>query len=189
MNNAAISVAIVSGFNGAGRLLSDPFWQPDAVEKMVYQNCLVFASQLLNVYAMWVVKLSICTYLLALNFSRGYRRVIWVSKLSPHLINSSANITTLDQSTIVFVTIFNFLLPVIQHFGLCRPLASRWDTRITDKECWSQTVRIGIAYTQAISNIIADLVYATAPLAYIRSVQLSTRTQWSVRVVFLMSLV
>ncbi|KAL1801325.1 hypothetical protein ACET3X_001667 [Alternaria dauci] len=169
MNNAAISVSIVSGFNGAGRLMSDPFWQPDTVEKMVYQNHLVFASQLLNVYAMWIVKLSICTYLLVLNFSRGYRWVIW--------------------ATIVFATHFNFVLPVIQHFGLCRPLASRWDTRITDKQCWSQVVQIGIAYTQAISNIITDLVYATAPIAYIRSVKLSTHTQWSVRIVFLMSLV
>lgn len=88
----------------------------------------------------------------------------------------------------VFVTIFNFILPATQHFGLCRPLASRWDTRITDKQCWTQKVRIGIAYTQAISNIITDLLYATAPIVYIRSVQLNRRTQWSVRAVFLMSL-
>jgi hypothetical protein len=90
---------------------------------------------------------------------------------------------------VVFVTIFNFILPVTQHFGLCRPLASRWDTRITDKQCWPQLVRISIAYTQAISNIITDLIYATAPIAYLRTVQLNKRTQWSVRVVFLMSLV
>jgi hypothetical protein len=88
MNNAAMAVTIVSGFNGAGRLLSDSFWQPDTVEKMVYQNRLVFAAQLLNVYAMWIVKLSICTYLLALNFSRGYRWVIWVSTRSPHLLRN-----------------------------------------------------------------------------------------------------
>jgi hypothetical protein len=93
-----------------------------------------------------------------------------------------------EQSTIVFVTIFNFALPAIQHFGLCRPFASRWDIRITNKECWPQVVRIGIAYTQAISNIITDLVYATAPIAYIWSVRLSRRTRWSVRMVFLMSL-
>jgi hypothetical protein len=88
MNNAAMAVTIVSGFNGAGRLLSDSFWQPDTVEKMVYQNRLVFAAQLLNVYAMWIVKLSICTYLLALNFSRGYRWVIWVSTRSLHLLRN-----------------------------------------------------------------------------------------------------
>jgi hypothetical protein len=90
MNNAAISVSIVSGFNGAGRLMSDPFWQPDTVEKMVYQNHLVFASQLLNVYAMWIVKLSICTYLLVLNFSREYRWVIWVSTLYRRIVHESS---------------------------------------------------------------------------------------------------
>ena len=79
MNIAAISVTIAAGFNGAGRLLRDPFWQPSAVGKMVYVNRLTFASQLLNVYGMWVVKVSICAYLLALNFSKGYRWVIWVS--------------------------------------------------------------------------------------------------------------
>ncbi|KAF9693277.1 hypothetical protein EKO04_008770 [Ascochyta lentis] len=166
MNVSAISVAIACGFAGAGRLLRDPFW---TIERMIHQNHLTFTTQLLNVYGMYVVKLSVCAYLLALNFSKRYRWVVW--------------------GTVAFVTIFNFVLPATQHFGLCRPLASRWDNRIKDKQCWSQNVRIGIAYTQAISNIVTDLIYATAPIAYLRSVQLSRRTQWSVRVVFLMSLV
>lgn len=153
---------------------------------------MVFAAQLLNVYGMWVVKLSICTYLLALNFSKAYRRVIWVSPQKPTHPNLDRTTTDhLDgaQGTVAFVTIFNFVLPAMQHFWLCRPLASRWDTRITNKQCWPQMVRISIAYTQAISNIVTDLIYATAPIAYLRSVQLSKRTQWGVRAVFLMSLV
>ncbi|KAF2127821.1 hypothetical protein P153DRAFT_294851 [Dothidotthia symphoricarpi CBS 119687] len=168
MNDAGISLAITCGFAGTGRLLRDPFWN---IERMVYNNHLTFASQLLNVYGMFVVKLSICAYLLALNFSKRYRKVIW--------------------GTVAFVTVFNFLLPVTQHFGLCRPLASRWDITIVApiKQCWPQIVRIGIAYTQAISNIVTDLVYATAPIAYLQSIQLSRQTQWSVRAVFLMSLV
>ncbi|KAI8931672.1 hypothetical protein NX059_011319 [Plenodomus lindquistii] len=168
VSNAGMIVTIICGFNGAGRLLEDPFWQPNPIDKAINQNHLTFASQLLNVYGMWVIKLSICAYLMALNFSRGYRWVI--------------------RGTVVFVTIFNFILPATQHFGLCRPLASRWDTRIVDKQCWSQMVRISIAYTQAISNIVTDLIYATAPIAYLRTVQLNRRTQWSVRAVFLMSL-
>jgi hypothetical protein len=79
MTNAGMSTVVVAGFNDAGRLLSDPFWQPDAVEKMVYQNHLTFIAQLLNVYGMWVIKMSICAYLLALNFSKEYRWVVWVS--------------------------------------------------------------------------------------------------------------
>jgi hypothetical protein len=68
-----MTVTIVCGMSGAGRLLCDPFWQADAVNKMVYQNHFRFASQLLNVYGMWIVKLSICAYLLALDFWRTYR--------------------------------------------------------------------------------------------------------------------
>jgi hypothetical protein len=46
---------------------------------MAYQNKLSFASQMLNIYGIFVVKLSICAYLLILDFSPSYKRVIWVS--------------------------------------------------------------------------------------------------------------
>jgi hypothetical protein len=166
--NSGIAVAIFSSFHGAGRLLRDPFWEKDTENKMRYQNQLSFASQMLNIYGIFVVKLSICAYLLILDFSRCYKRVVW--------------------GTIVFITVFNFILPVILHFGSCRDFASGWDVRVVDKQCWPQIVRTSIATAQSISNIVSDLVYATAPIVYIRSIQLSRRTQWSVRAVFLMSL-
>jgi hypothetical protein len=78
--NAGIAVAIVSSFHGAGRLLDDPFWSTNRDEKMAYQNKLSFASQMLNIYGIFVVKLSICAYLLILNFSKRYRKVVWVSQ-------------------------------------------------------------------------------------------------------------
>lgn len=53
MKDAFILMTIAADLNGAGRLLRDPFWQPSAVDKMVYVNHLTFASQLLNVYGMW----------------------------------------------------------------------------------------------------------------------------------------
>ncbi|KAF2628945.1 hypothetical protein BU25DRAFT_409439 [Macroventuria anomochaeta] len=141
------SAAIACGFAGAGRPLHDTFW---TLDKMIYQNHLTFTSQLLNVYGIWVVKLSIRAYLLALNFSKRNRWVIW--------------------ETFAYVTVFKFILPVIQHFGLCRPLTSRWDTRIKDKQRWSQTVQNSIAYTQAISTIVTGMIYATAPIAHLQSV-------------------
>jgi hypothetical protein len=79
MSNAGTSTVVVAAFNVAGRLLRDPFWQPDVTEKMAYQNHLTFTAQLLNVYGMWVIKMSICTYLLNLHFSKEYRWVVWVS--------------------------------------------------------------------------------------------------------------
>jgi hypothetical protein len=65
-----MAVSVVCGLHGAGRPLSDFFWQPDTIDKMIYQHHLTFAAQLLNVYGMCVVKLRICPYLLALNFSK-----------------------------------------------------------------------------------------------------------------------
>jgi hypothetical protein len=84
MCNAGIAVAIVSSFHGAGRLLRDPFWANDTEAKMAYQNQLSFASQMLNIYGIFVVKLSICAYLLILDFSPSYKRVIWVSPVPLH---------------------------------------------------------------------------------------------------------
>jgi hypothetical protein len=102
--------------------------------------------------------------------------------------STATDSTPAVQGTVVFITIFNFILPVILHFGSCRNFASGWDVRVKDKQCWPQLARTSIATAQSISNIISDLVYATAPIVYIRSIQLSSRVQWSVRAVFLMSL-
>jgi hypothetical protein len=76
---SGMALSIACGMKGAGRLLGDPFWQPNAVDKMILQNHLTFAAQLCNIYGIFVVKLSICAYLLALNFSKTYRWVVWVS--------------------------------------------------------------------------------------------------------------
>src|SRR5687767_6254128 len=104
MHDAAIACSITAAHWGRGRLLRDPYW---TVDRKIRLNHITYAGQLLNVYGMYIVKLSICAYLLALNFSRNYRWVIW--------------------GTVAFVTIFNLILPATQHFGLCRPLESRWD--------------------------------------------------------------
>lgn len=77
--NVGMAITAVCSFHGAGRLLRDPFWDTDSVDKMIYQNHLAFASQSFNMYGFWVVKLSVCAYLLILGFSKAYKRVIWVS--------------------------------------------------------------------------------------------------------------
>lgn len=157
---------VMAGFAGAGRLQRDPVL---TIDRRVQMQKYLFVGQILNIYAMFLVKLSICAYLLALNFSKLYRRMIW--------------------GTLVFVVVFNFVFPSVSLWGLCRPLASRWDTRITNKVCWPVTVRIAFGYMQSVSNIMTDLMYATAPIVYLRQVQLRKRTQWGVRAVFVMSLV
>lgn len=53
--------------------------------------------------------------------------------------------------------------------------------------CWARGT-LELSYTQGISNIITDIVYMAAPLIYLRRVQLSRRTQWGIRAVFLLSI-
>lgn len=54
-------------------------------------------------------------------------------------------------------------------------------------KCWARGT-LELSYTQGISNIITDIVYMAAPLIYLRRVQLSRRTQWGIRIVFLLSI-
>ena len=166
LNDVYCALNTMAGFTGAGHLQRDPFL---TVIQRVRLQKLLFLGQIFNMYAMFLVKLSICTYLLALNFSRTYRHLIWTTSL--------------------FVLVFNFIFPSVSLWGLCRPLAARWDSRITKKSCWPVTVRIAFGYMQSISNITTDVMFATAPIVYLRQVQLRKRTQWGVRAVFMMSLV
>ncbi|KAI8931829.1 hypothetical protein NX059_011466 [Plenodomus lindquistii] len=77
---------------------------------------------------------------------------------------------------------------LILHFAYCRPYYSRWDFSVQGK-CWPAAVSEATAYVQIASNIFTDLIYAAAPIVYLRHVQLSRRTQWGVRIVFLLALV
>ena len=163
LNIATISVAIACSFAGAGCLLRDLFW---TIDKMIYHNYSTFASQFLDVYGIWVVDIIICAYLLALNVSQRHRRVIW--------------------GTAAFETIFSLTLPTIQHFSLCQPLEAKQVIRSASERCWNPIRRTN---SQPNSNIATELISATAPIAYLHSVHLNHRTQWRVRIGFLMSLV
>ncbi|KAF1969434.1 hypothetical protein BU23DRAFT_539551 [Bimuria novae-zelandiae CBS 107.79] len=163
---ANIPFVIFTVNGGQGRLMADPWWQVPG--RTSYELHMIFITQCLNVYAMFLVKASICAYLMALNFGPSYRVLIWVS--------------------VVIVVLCNFIMMLILHFAFCRPYYSRWDFTV-HQECWPAAVSEGTAYAQIVANIITDLIYAAAPIVYLRHVQLSKRTQWGVRAVFLLALV
>ncbi|KAF2127474.1 hypothetical protein P153DRAFT_295109 [Dothidotthia symphoricarpi CBS 119687] len=163
---SCIPYAILAANGGQGRLMADPWWQvPGHTSNELH---IIFISQCLNVYAMFLVKASICAYLMALNLGPSYRVLIWIS---------------------VFIVVsLNFIMMLILHFAYCRPYWSRWDFSVKG-ECWPAAVSEWTAYFQIASNIVTDLIYAAAPIIYLRHVQLSKRTQWGVRIVFLLALV
>ncbi|KAF2027633.1 hypothetical protein EK21DRAFT_102349 [Setomelanomma holmii] len=161
-----IPYAIFAANGGQGRLMADPWWLVSG--RTSNELHVIFISQCLNVYAMFLVKASICAYLMALNFGKSYRIIIWIS--------------------VVVVVLCNFVMMMILHFAYCRPYYSRWDFSVKGK-CWPEAVSETTAYVQIASNIFTDLIYAAAPIVYLRNVQLSKQTQWGVRIVFLMALV
>lgn len=163
---SCIPFAILAANGGQGRLMADPWWLiPGKTSRQLH---VIFISQCLNVYAMFLVKASICAYLMALDFGRSYRIIIWFS--------------------VAIVVLCNFIMMLILHFAYCRPYWSRWDFTVQGK-CWPDAVSEITAYLQIASNVVTDLIYAAAPIVYLRHVQLSKRTQWGVRIVFLLALV
>ncbi|RAR02614.1 hypothetical protein DDE82_005702 [Stemphylium lycopersici] len=135
--------------------------------KFMISDYLLIIAAIVNIIAVAFLKWAICAWLLVLNFSKIYQGIIWLS--------------------ILMVTAFNFLAPVLTLFG-CSPLEKNWNFGYQgESHCWARGT-LPLSYTQGISNIITDVVYMAAPLIYLSRVQLSRRTQWGIRVVFLLSI-
>jgi len=137
--------------------------KPGDITKYSY---FLYQNQVINLIAVAILKYSICAYLLALRFSTIYTTIVWAS--------------------IFMVTIFNFLIPVLGNFD-CTPFEANWNRAVKGK-CWFKDTP-GLTYMQGVSNCVTDAVYVVAPIIYLRSIQLPRRTQWGLRVVFLLGLV
>ena len=186
--------------HGLGRHIMDPtvfpnllkysyyLWITQIVSKFVvvpsYQT--ITHELRLDIIAVAFLKWSICAWLLALNFSKIYQVIVWVS--------------------ILMVTALNFLAPVLTLFG-CVPLEKNWNFGYKGEfHCWAKgtlpqsyaqgefakTITTNVNScsnnVEGISNVITDIVYMAAPLIYLSRVQLSRRTQWGIRIVFLLSI-
>ena len=105
---------------GGGRHVWDPIQTPANLEK--YMKWLWF-GQLFNLYGMALIKLSICAYILMLDFSRCYRNIIWLS-------------------VVIHVGI-NFVFPSVILLGECQPISKHWDVAGTQPgSCWSDKPRV-----------------------------------------------
>ena len=140
---------------------------PTVLPNLTRYSYFLWISQIINIIAVAFLKWSICAWLLVLNFSKLYQVIVWLS--------------------IAMVTAFNFLAPVLTLFG-CIPLEKNWNFGYQGpSKCWAKGT-LPLSYTQGISNIVTDVVYMAAPLIYLSRVQLARRTQWGIRVVFLLSI-
>jgi hypothetical protein len=162
MNIVDIAFVFVLTDAGLGRHFSDP---SIGLAKIMRYAYFLWITQIMNIVAVAVLKWSICAYLLVLDFSKLYRWIVWAS--------------------ILMITVFNFFMPVLTLFG-CSPFRANWDRSIVGK-CWAKGT-LPLSYLQGVSNIITDVMYAVAPIVYLSQVQLSKRTQWGLRTVFLLSI-
>lgn len=96
----------------------DPMMTPEHLKEYLW---LLWIGQLLNLYGMTLVKLSICAYIFMLNFSKGFKIVIWTS-------------------AIVHVAM-NFVFPTIILFGECTPVSRHWNLEQSGS-CWSTKPKV-----------------------------------------------
>jgi hypothetical protein len=106
---------------GGGRHIYDPiFKEPGNLKEYMYY---LWLGQLLNLYGMALVKLSICAYIFMLNFSKGFRALIWFS--------------------VVIHISLNFIFPTVILFGECTPYTKHWDIAGTEPgSCWSTKPKV-----------------------------------------------
>jgi hypothetical protein len=146
-----------------GRHINDPtIKKPD---DMLTYSYYVWLGQIINLAGVAVLKFSICAYLLALKFSTIYTATVWAS--------------------ILMVAVFNTILPCMGLLN-CVPFEANWN-RGVQGYCWYKGHTV-LTYFQGITNIITDIVYVVAPILYLSTIQLARRTQWGVRIVFLLGL-
>lgn len=106
---------------GGGKHIWDPVFK-DPANLNEYLRFLWF-GQLLNLYGMALVKLSICAYIFILNFSKGFRALIWAS-------------------VVVHIGL-NFVFPTVILFGECTPYTKHWDALGTQPgSCWSTKPKV-----------------------------------------------
>lgn len=106
---------------GGGRHIWDPFLTPTNLEKYLRY---LWLGQLFNLYGMALIKLSVCAYIFMLDFSRGFRIMIWFS--------------------VVIHISLNFIFPSIILLGECRPISKHWDVSGTQAagSCWSAQPKV-----------------------------------------------
>ncbi|KAF2645833.1 hypothetical protein P280DRAFT_545741 [Massarina eburnea CBS 473.64] len=161
----AHSWTLAAVYAGLGRVMYD-LREIAIAKKRVYY--LIHVGGSLNNYAMFFAKASVCAYLLGLDFSKPYRRIIHVS--------------------IVLLVITGLILPTVANWFSCSPIEAIWDNSIEKKRCWPQTFNISVAYAQSAVNVATDLLYSVAPLIYLRRIKLTRYAQVGLRVVFMLTI-
>jgi len=114
-----------------------------------------FAGQVIYMWALPAVKMSVGFFLLRIAPNKTYRRIL--------------------QGVMVFTIAYTFVC-FITLLLQCKNLAILWDNTV-QTTCWSQSTLQGLSYTSCAVNIITDLFFAVLPIPMLWNVQINARTR------------
>ncbi|KAK8075938.1 hypothetical protein PG994_003210 [Apiospora phragmitis] len=149
---AGLGVVIPQVVYGAGRHIAH--LRPDAASMGLKIN---FVSQVVYLWAIPAVKMSIGLFLLRIAPNKGYRRVL-----------QGVMLFTMAYTMMCFVTL------LLQ----CTNLAILWDPTV-QTTCWSRQTLQTLSYANSIVNILTDMFFAVLPIPMLWNVQINLRTKAS----------
>ncbi|OJJ47333.1 hypothetical protein ASPZODRAFT_96276 [Penicilliopsis zonata CBS 506.65] len=145
------AITIPEVLNGAGR---HTIYVEKTASKAMHLN---FATELIYLWAIAAVKISIGFFLLRFAPRRGYRVFISVVMVAMTVYTLICNFTILFQ---------------------CKKMETLWNPNVPSK-CFSPTQLLALAYTNAGLNILTDLIFAILPGIMLRHLQVNKRTKAS----------
>jgi len=116
-----------------------------------------FAGQVIYMWALPAVKISVGFFLLRIAPNKTYRRIL--------------------QGVMVFTIAYTFVC-FITLLLQCKNLAILWDATV-QTTCWSQSTLQGLSYTSCVVNILTDIFFAILPIPMLWNVQINARTRAS----------
>ncbi|KAG7285380.1 hypothetical protein NEMBOFW57_010007 [Staphylotrichum longicolle] len=116
-----------------------------------------FAGQVIYMWALPAVKISVGFFLLRIAPNKTYRRIL--------------------QGVMVFTVAYTFVC-FITLLLQCKNLAILWDATV-QTTCWSQSTLQGLSYASCVVNILTDIFFAVLPIPMLWNVQINARTRAS----------
>ncbi|KAL6708785.1 hypothetical protein ACN47E_002481 [Coniothyrium glycines] len=149
-----LAFQFVSIWHGIGRHRWDLSDHDNRISLMFW-----YFGELLYVLVSCTLKFSIGFFYLRIAFQRWH---IWAIKL-------------LMSGTILFSIVYFFLV-----LGQCTPISEFWDNHPASDKCIAKGPTLGITYSLAAVNAIADWCLGTLPFFMVRGMNMDFRTKMSV---------
>ena len=131
-NITSEAFSIAAAVYAEGRHIYDPSLTPADIKRALEY---VFVAQVTNLFSMFLLKVAIADYLLALRFTPQYVLII--------------------RTSLVPISAFNLIMPAVMIFGSCKPIALNWDKSLQGS-CWPPMYNAASGYAQSGKHGLED---------------------------------